>query len=82
MCDDDEIAEKDKCVICGKKLRPLIRNIDSENRRTHITCWNTLIKDIANFETTAYTKYGYKKMVAGMTIEEAKKQKTFTITFD
>ena len=70
------------CYICEKKLRPLIKNEDSINRKYHITCWNGMIKDIGNFHNVAYTKYNYKKMIAGMTEEEARKQKTFTITFD
>jgi len=70
------------CLYCEKKLRPLIRNVDNDKRKYHITCWNMMIKDIANFSTTAYTKFNYKKIVAGLPEDEARKQKTFTITFD
>ena len=35
-----------------------------------------------NYNTIAYSKYGVEKKVANMPITEAKKQKSFTISFD
>tara|TARA_R110000796_G_scaffold112579_1_gene224164 strand:+ start:586 stop:837 length:252 start_codon:yes stop_codon:yes gene_type:complete len=71
-----------ECGICGQKMRPLYKNKDWDGRAYHITCFRKIVSDIANYNTTAFTKYGVEKKVAGMTVSEAKKQDSFVITFD
>jgi len=74
------------CKICGKALRPLLKNPDWDGRQYHVTCYNEIIKDLNNFNKVAFTKYNYKRKVAGMTIDEAKEHiannKSFIITFE
>ena len=71
-----------KCRICGYKLRTFTKGNDWDDRAYHAKCFNTLVDDIFNFNHRAYTKYGYEKMVAGMTLSDAKKAKEFIVTFD
>tara|TARA_R110002012_G_scaffold71664_2_gene183642 strand:+ start:824 stop:1075 length:252 start_codon:yes stop_codon:yes gene_type:complete len=70
------------CGICGKPMRPLYKNKDWKGRAYHITCFKNIIKDIHNYNTVAYTKYGVEKRIANMKESDAKEQKSFTITFD
>jgi hypothetical protein len=70
------------CGICGKKLRPLYKNKDWEKRKYHVSCFREMLSDINNYNDVAFTKYGHTKKVANMPITEAKKQKSFTITFE
>tara|TARA_R110002153_G_scaffold260442_1_gene420469 strand:+ start:211 stop:465 length:255 start_codon:yes stop_codon:yes gene_type:complete len=70
------------CGICGKKMRPLLKNTDWENRAFHVTCFKKILHDITNYNVVAYTKYGIEKRVANMPISIAKTKKTFTISFD
>lgn len=81
----EPITEK-FCKICGKALRPLLKNKDWDNRQYHITCYNQIINDLNNFNKVAYTKYNYKRKVNGMTLDEAKEHlannKQFILTFD
>tara|TARA_R110000823_G_scaffold193765_1_gene325188 strand:- start:224 stop:478 length:255 start_codon:yes stop_codon:yes gene_type:complete len=74
--------ELGNCGICQKKMRPLYRNKDWEGRAYHITCFRKIINDIANYNTTAYTKYGVEKKIHGMPESQARTQKEFVITFD
>tara|TARA_R110000787_G_scaffold264391_1_gene370281 strand:- start:349 stop:603 length:255 start_codon:yes stop_codon:yes gene_type:complete len=71
-----------ECGICGKKMRPLLKNEDWPNRAFHVTCFKKILNDISNYNVVAYTKYGIEKRVANMPISQAKKQKSFTINFD
>tara|TARA_R110002012_G_C11431906_1_gene589535 strand:+ start:511 stop:762 length:252 start_codon:yes stop_codon:yes gene_type:complete len=70
------------CGICGKRLRPLYKNNDWDNRAYHITCFKKILNDIANYNKVAYEKYGVEKRVAGLPISEAKKKKKFEIVFE
>lgn len=75
------------CKICGLPLRPLTKNKDWEERVYHMVCFKNMIKDIKNFDKTAFTKYEYKKRLTnGMTYEQAQahanKGKKFVIKFD
>jgi len=71
-----------KCKICGYKLRTFTKSNDWDDRVYHSKCFDAIVDDIFNFNTRAYSKYNYEKMVCGMPISKAKKQKNFTITFD
>ncbi len=72
-----------ECGICGKKMRPLYKNKDWENRAYHITCFRKIVSDIANYNVTAFTKYGVEKKVAGIPISEAREKKDkFVIKFE
>jgi hypothetical protein len=70
------------CLMCGKKMRPLYKHDDWPTRKYHISCFRELISDISNYNKVAYTKYGVKKKVANVPIEEAREKKEFTISFD
>lgn len=78
--------EERLCKICGKKLRPLLKQDDWEQRVYHVTCFNNILKDLTNFGKTAYTKYGYKRKFHGLNKEEAQRHVEnggkFKITFD
>tara|TARA_R110000822_G_scaffold5124_2_gene22145 strand:- start:1122 stop:1373 length:252 start_codon:yes stop_codon:yes gene_type:complete len=76
------VNELGNCGICQKPMRPLYKNTDWKNRAYHVTCFKKIINDMHNYNTIAYSKYGVEKKVANMPITEAKKQKSFTITFD
>tara|TARA_R110002012_G_scaffold139784_2_gene297229 strand:+ start:684 stop:926 length:243 start_codon:yes stop_codon:yes gene_type:complete len=67
------MSEERLCKICGKKLRPLLKQEDYDQRVYHVTCFDNIIKDLNNFGKVAYTKYNYKKKVNNMTIDDAKK---------
>ena len=72
-----------ECGICGKKMRPLYKNKDWPDRSYHITCFRKIVSAIANYNTTAYTKYGVEKKVAGMSLSEAREKKDkFIIKFE
>jgi len=58
------------CKICGKKLRPLTKSKDWDSRCYHITCFQDLIKDIYKYDSVAYKKYGHKKKIGNIFIEE------------
>jgi len=75
----DECRE---CKICGKKLRPLYKNEDWKARKYHVSCFRDIMADIANYRKIAYTKYGHKKKVAGMFVEDIKPDTVFTINWD
>jgi hypothetical protein len=71
------------CGICGKKMRPLYKNKDWAERAYHVTCFRRIVSDIANYNTTAYTKYGCEKQIAGMPESQARTRKEpFVISFD
>ena len=40
------------------------------------------MSDISNYHKVAYTKYGHKKKVAGMLVDDIRPETKFTITFD
>lgn len=73
------------CKICKKKLRPL-KYDDFPKRKYHISCWNTLLLDVKHFQKRAYTKYNYKKLIAGVSEEECRQRlaggESITIHFD
>lgn len=62
------------CKICKKKLRPLNKNDDFPERKYHISCWKTLLSDIKHYQKRAYTKFNHKRLVAGVTEEEARER--------
>jgi len=74
------------CKICGKHLRPLLSTDDWDTRCYHVTCFQGILRDLNNFNQVAYTKYSYKKRVAGMSVDEARKHakenKGFVVSFD
>ena len=70
------------CKICGKKLRPLYKNEDWANRQYHVSCFRDVVSDIANYNKVAYTKYGHKKKVAGICVEDVKPETKFIVTWD
>lgn len=70
------------CKICGKKLRPLYKNDDWQDRKYHVSCFRDIMSDISNYHKVAYTKYGHKKKVAGMLVDDIRPETKFTITFD
>jgi hypothetical protein len=80
-----EVQKKEPryCKICRKKLKRFTAQEDWDERIYHKKCFDEIVSDIAKYNTVAYTKYGHaKRMINGMTIEEAKKEKCFIITFD
>jgi len=70
------------CGICGRKLRPLYKQDDWDQRKYHVTCFKGILRDVANYNTVAYTKYGHTKRIAGLPEPVARKELTFTITFE
>tara|TARA_R110000787_G_scaffold148684_1_gene262561 strand:+ start:248 stop:508 length:261 start_codon:yes stop_codon:yes gene_type:complete len=62
------------CKICHKKLRPFNKNEDFKTRKFHISCWKELLADIKHYNKRAYTKYDHKKVVCGVTIDEARER--------
>ena len=71
------------CLMCGKELRKLTRTEDWDGRKYHVTCWSQLIKDIRHFDKVCYTKYNYKRLVDGKTIEEHRNSEDpIVVTFD
>lgn len=58
------------CKICNKKLRPLTKSKDWDTRCYHITCFQELIKDIYKYDSVAYKKYGHKKKIGNVFIED------------
>lgn len=80
---DNEGCSKRKCKICGRTLKKFTKNSEWTNRAYHIKCFNEIVSDIANFNTTAYKKYGYtKRLQDGTPVEEAQEKKLFILKFD
>ena len=69
------------CLQCGKRLKKLVSE-KGDNLNYHKACWKTMINDIKNFETVAYTKYNYKKLICGLTAEEIKEGKPIVVHFE
>jgi hypothetical protein len=71
------------CKICNKKLKKFTAQPDWDDRIYHKKCFDTIVSDIAKYNTVAYTKYGHsRRLINGLTHEEAKKQTSFIVTFD
>lgn len=72
------------CLICGKKLRPLLKSEDWDTRVYHITCFRNLIQDIYRYDNVAYKKYGHKKRLFDGTLQEdiIKGKKNIIVNFD
>jgi len=74
------------CKICQKKLRPLNKKDDYPSRKFHISCWKELLADIKHYNKRAYTKYNHKKMICGVTEQEARERlcngEKIIMTFD
>jgi hypothetical protein len=71
------------CKICNQKLKKFTAQPDWDDRQYHKKCFDTIVSDIAKYNTVAYTKYGHsRRLMNGLTLEEARKQPSFIITFD
>lgn len=71
------------CKICNRKLRPLSKNKDWEDRAYHVTCFRNLIQDIHRYNVTAYKKYDHKKKIGDVFVSDFVKSKDpIIITFD
>ena len=81
--DNDKKADR-TCKICFKRLRRLAKTQDWTDRIYHISCYNTIVSDIYNYNTVAYTKYNHEKRIDGVPISEIKNKKDykFVISFD
>ena len=82
---DSEVSKKQygDCVMCGKELRMLPKSADWADRRHHVTCWSQMIKDMRHFHKVCYTKYDYKRLIDGKTIEEHRQSEDpIVVTFD
>tara|TARA_R110000824_G_scaffold352161_1_gene539229 strand:- start:302 stop:553 length:252 start_codon:yes stop_codon:yes gene_type:complete len=77
-----ENNELGDCGICGKRMRPLLKNEDWANRKYHVSCFKKILSDISNYNTVAFTKYGHIKKIAGLPEPEARKQLEFKVSFD
>ena len=73
--------EKRFCKICGRKLRPLKHVDDWESRKYHITCWKELLSDIYNYNRVCYKKYGHKKIINGIPIDQPMPKGGITLDF-
>ena len=74
--------ESRTCKICKRKLRPLKTEQDWEGRKYHITCFKDLIRDIHNYHKICYSKYGHKKLIAGIPIDEPMPKEGIKLSFD
>ena len=71
------------CLICNKHIRKFSKSKDWENRKYHLKCWHGLVYDLKNFDVVCYTKYDYKEIIEGKTLDEWKEEgKGITITWD
>jgi len=71
------------CKICDRKLRPLTKAKDWEQRCYHVTCFRELVKDIYRYDKIAYNKYRHKQKVGGKFIDEFQNgTDPIVITFD
>jgi hypothetical protein len=71
------------CKLCGKKLRRFRVSADYKERKYHKKCFESIVEDVRNFQTVAYTKYGHTKRIDGKTIAEHKADKNpLVVSFD
>mgnify|MGYP000341883461 FL=1 len=76
------IDEMRECKICGNKLRPLYKNEDWANRKYHVACFKSILKDIANYNEICYKKYNHRKKVHDVFVDEMKPDHKFVVTWD
>tara|TARA_R110002074_G_scaffold247338_1_gene419317 strand:+ start:318 stop:599 length:282 start_codon:yes stop_codon:yes gene_type:complete len=84
---EKEIVDNPKkerfCKICKGKLKKFTKQKDWSNRAYHANCFQEIIRDIAGYQTRAYTKYGHlKRTHEGLTYKESLDNGPITLKFD
>ena len=81
---EDETPPAKLCKLCKKKLRRFRVSTEYKNRVYHKKCFESIIEDVRNYATVAYTKYGHvKKYSNGKTLEENRADPNpLVVTFD